>query len=115
MGCRGSEVQIFSLRPIHNCLSRAQLGAPRLLPGAGQISRVPGVLYARKECPMSVASQQVPAYQRHEASGQAVVKLGGRVVYLGPFGSDESRVRYRREVAEWQALGSASRSCSSGT
>jgi integrase len=36
-----------------------------------------------------------------------VVKLGGRVVYLGPFGSDESRVRYRREVAEWQALGSA--------
>lgn len=54
---------------------------------------------------MSVESRRVPACQLHKASGQAVVKLGGRVVYLGPFGSEEAEQAYRRTIAEWQARG----------
>ncbi|MDZ4784352.1 MAG: site-specific integrase [Planctomycetia bacterium] len=47
----------------------------------------------------------VPACFEHKATGQAVVKLAGRFVYLGAFGSDEALQRYRRVIAEWQAKG----------
>lgn len=47
----------------------------------------------------------VPAYARHRASGQAVVRLSGRDVYLGRHGTPESRQRYDRFVAEWLANG----------
>jgi len=49
---------------------------------------------------MLVDSRQLPAYQHHKAFGQAAVKLGGRFVCLGAFGSEEAQVRYRRVVAE---------------
>lgn len=42
----------------------------------------------------------VPAYRLHKASGQARVILDGRHIYLGPHGSDESRERYARLIAE---------------
>ncbi len=54
---------------------------------------------------MGVPTRQVPALQRHKASGQAVVRLGHRDVYLGPFGSAEAEQKYRRLVAEWLARG----------
>src|SRR5204863_3249068 len=41
----------------------------------------------------------------HRATGQAVVKLAGRFVYLGAFGSEAAQQRYRRVVAEWNARG----------
>ena len=43
---------------------------------------------------MSARSQQVPSYRLHKASGQAVVTLCGRDLYLGPHGSPESRSKY---------------------
>jgi len=46
-----------------------------------------------------------PAYRKHKASGQAVVTLGGRVVYLGPYGSKTSHGQYDRVVAEYLAAG----------
>jgi len=46
---------------------------------------------------------RVPTYRLHLASGQAVVTLDGRDVYLGPFGSRESREAYDRQLAEWLA------------
>lgn len=55
----------------------------------------------------SKPSAQVPACFLHKGSGQAAVKLAGRFVYLGPFGSDEAAQNYRRVVAEWQASGGA--------
>lgn len=44
----------------------------------------------------------VPSYCLHKASGQAVVRVGGRDVYLGPFGSEESKNEYTRVLAECQ-------------
>lgn len=41
----------------------------------------------------------VPKYLRHKASGQAVVRIDGRDVYLGVYGSPESRKRYAEEIA----------------
>src|SRR5687768_5693111 len=52
---------------------------------------------------------RVPAYRRHKPSGQAVVTLGGRDVYLGAHGSDRSRAAYERAVAEWLSSGRATR------
>jgi hypothetical protein len=53
----------------------------------------------------SKASAKVPACFHHQASGQAVVKLGGRFVYLGAFGSQAAEQAYQRVVAEWQVRG----------
>lgn len=46
---------------------------------------------------------KVPAYSLHKASGKAVVRLGGKDHYLGPYGSPESHERYERLIAEWRA------------
>jgi integrase len=45
---------------------------------------------------------KVPAYCRHKASGQAVVRIDGRDEYLGPYGSAESHSRYEQLIAEWR-------------
>ena len=44
-----------------------------------------------------------PKYARHKASGQAVVKVGKKLHYLGPWNSAESKVRYQAVIAEWAA------------
>ena len=48
---------------------------------------------------------KLPSYRLHKPSGQAVVSLGGRDVYLGPHSSQTSRAEYDRVVAEWLANG----------
>ena len=45
----------------------------------------------------------VPRYTLHKSSGQARVCFGGREIYLGVYGSPESRAEYARIVAELQA------------
>ncbi|MCC6492158.1 MAG: site-specific integrase [Pirellulales bacterium] len=57
-------------------------------------------------------SQAVPKYQKHRASGQAVVTINGRDYYLGPHGATASKVEYDRLITEWLASG---RSASYGT
>lgn len=47
----------------------------------------------------------LPTLRHHRASGQGVVTLGGRVRYLGPFGTDECRQRYNAELADWLSGG----------
>ncbi|XZE20345.1 hypothetical protein SH449x_000213 [Pirellulaceae bacterium SH449] len=42
-----------------------------------------------------------PGYCLHKPSGRAYVNLGGRVVYLGKYGTPESRDEYNRVKAEW--------------
>jgi integrase len=42
-----------------------------------------------------------PGYCLHKPTGQAYVNLGGKVIYLGPHDTDESRERYNRVKAEW--------------
>ena len=48
-------------------------------------------------------SRKPPAYQHHRSSGHARVKLRGKTIWLGRYGSEESLKRYQEVVAEWQA------------
>jgi len=48
---------------------------------------------------------KLPSYRRHRASGQAVVTLAGRDVYLGLHGTKVSRDEYDRVIGEWLASG----------
>jgi integrase len=57
-----------------------------------------------------VSTDHVPKYRRHRQSGQAIVTLpdgvgGRRDVLLGPYGTKASRVKYARQIAEWEAAG----------
>ena len=54
---------------------------------------------------MPKLQKSFPSYSLHKRSGQAVIRLSGRDVYLGPHNSPESRERYDRFVAEWLANG----------
>jgi integrase len=47
-------------------------------------------------------------YRLHKASGQAFVSLGGKRVYLGRFGTEESKQRYRLLLADWKTTGQVS-------
>ncbi|MGN6724674.1 MAG: tyrosine-type recombinase/integrase [Tepidisphaeraceae bacterium] len=47
----------------------------------------------------------VPKYRHHKASGQAIVTLSGRDIYLGPYGTQLSRDAYDRVIGEWLAAG----------
>ncbi len=50
---------------------------------------------------MPKLSTRPPKYSHHKASGQATVKFNGRVRYLGPYGSQESKTRYQEAIVEW--------------
>jgi len=52
---------------------------------------------------MSNATFRIPSYRRHKPTGQAVVTLGGRDIYLGKYNSAASRIEYNRLIAEWTA------------
>lgn len=54
---------------------------------------------------MTHRAARTPSYRLHRPSGQAVVTLSGRDLYLGEHGTRESRARYDREVAAWLANG----------
>ncbi len=57
----------------------------------------------------------VPKYRKH-ASGQAVVTIGGKDIYLGKTGSKASKQKYARVVADWLASDrSAARARAMGT
>ena len=43
-----------------------------------------------------------PKYYLHKRSGSAVVRINGREVYLGKYGSPESHERYAEALAEWK-------------
>ena len=49
---------------------------------------------------MSRKPGHVPAYRLHKPSGQARVIVGGEHIYLGRYGSAESREKYARIIAE---------------
>ncbi len=48
---------------------------------------------------------RVPFYRRHRPSGQAVVTLNGRDLYLGKWNTAASRAEYDRLIGEWLACG----------
>jgi len=44
--------------------------------------------------------KSIPKYGLHKKSGHARVLIDGKHVYLGPYGSPESREKYARLIAE---------------
>ena len=54
-----------------------------------------------KEPHMPKLKTKTPSYRLHKGSGQAVVTLSGKDIYLGVHGSDESHAEYKRVIAEW--------------
>ncbi len=45
--------------------------------------------------------KRVPGYRFHKSSGQAIVRLNGRMIYLGDWNSPKSHQAYDREISEW--------------
>jgi hypothetical protein len=39
---------------------------------------------------MAAKKPRVPGYLLHKPSGRAIVKVAGKLIYLGEYGSDES-------------------------
>jgi integrase len=63
-----------------------------------------GPLFRSRTMPR-LSNDQLPAYRLHKQSGQAIVTLSGKDFTLGCYGSAESRQKYQRLTAEWQANG----------
>src|SRR3954452_12064638 len=61
--------------------------------------------YRKWRSEVSARKPHTPSYRLHKPSGQAVVSLGGRDVYLGRHDTAESRARYDQAIAEWLANG----------
>jgi integrase len=56
---------------------------------------------------MSRRSPRIPKYRLHKPTGQAVVRIQKRDIYLGAHNTPQSRERYDRVIAEWLASGRA--------
>ena len=54
---------------------------------------------------MSATTLRTPSYRHHKPSGQAVVTLDGRDIYLGRYGTPQSRAEFDRLLAEWLSNG----------
>ena len=50
--------------------------------------------------PVLCLSRQLPRYVHHNATGRAVVYLGGKALYFGPFGSPLSETKCKRVAAD---------------
>ena len=48
-----------------------------------------------------MSKRSVPKYSHHKPSGQARVRVDGKDIYLGVYGSEESHKRYSEVLAEW--------------
>jgi hypothetical protein len=53
----------------------------------------------------SKSTGRAPKLRLHKHSGRAVVRLDGKDIYLGEYGSEVSRFAYDRTIAEWLLLG----------
>ncbi|MCA9027502.1 MAG: hypothetical protein KDA86_19995 [Planctomycetaceae bacterium] len=58
---------------------------------------------------------RVPSYRHHKPTGQAVVTINGRDLYLGKWNSAASRSEYDRLIAEFLANGRRLQSDADGT
>jgi integrase len=55
--------------------------------------------------PRSSNPAYVPKYRKHRASGQAVATINYRDFYLGPYGTQASKLEYDRLIRRWLASG----------
>ena len=52
--------------------------------------------------PNICSRKRVPRYRLHRASGQAIVTIDGRDVYLGKHGTTASREAYQEKIEQWR-------------
>ena len=45
--------------------------------------------------------KRIPKYSLHKATGQALVRINSKAIYLGEYGSEESKAKYDRLIAKW--------------
>src|SRR5262245_47652399 len=69
------------------------------------VSEKAGSLPDLEVWPMSALTPRTPSYRHHKPSGQAVVTLDGRDIYLGRYGSSASRAEHDQLLAEWLSNG----------
>ena len=55
--------------------------------------------------PKTSPSVRIPSYRKHSSTGQAVVTIGDKDIYLGKHNSAASRLEYNRLIAEYTAAG----------
>lgn len=55
--------------------------------------------------PAKSKPRRIPKYRLNSTTGRACVELNGHVHWLGAYGSEESREKYDRLIAEWLANG----------
>ena len=55
--------------------------------------------------PSRKSTPRIPSYRRHKPSGQAVVTLNGRDIYLGKWNTKASKAEYERLAGAWLAGG----------
>jgi hypothetical protein len=70
------------------------------------------IVIAGKDRPMSrhkklpkIRREKLPKLCYHKATEQAYVRLSGKDIYLGKFGSQKSKDLYDQKIAEWLANG----------
>ena len=51
----------------------------------------------------SKSIDRIPSLRLHKPTGQAYVRLNGRMIYLGRHDKPDSRIRYNQMIAEWLA------------
>ena len=56
-------------------------------------------------------SVRLPKYRLHKGSGQALIQIEGRRIYLGPYNSPESKEKYRQYIAQLAAPSSTVQDC----
>jgi hypothetical protein len=57
---------------------------------------------------------KTPTYRCHKPTGQAVVTIDGKDIYLGKHGSEASKAEYDRIIAEWLTGGRGNAAASRG-
>jgi hypothetical protein len=55
--------------------------------------------------PNLCSPKRAPRYRLHKSTGQAIVTIDGKDIYLGKHRSAASREAYRRIVGEWMQHG----------
>ena len=50
---------------------------------------------------MSSTKRRIPSYLLHKSRNLAKVNIEGKTHYLGTYGSEESKAKYRQLVGEW--------------
>ena len=86
-------------------MPEAQFGLTRRYSGGAALRPRDPVVYRIGGSPVFARPQRTPSYRHHKPSGQAVVTIGRRDIYLGKFDTPESRTEYDRVIAEWLGNG----------